>query len=79
MHNLVTRRTQHLEIGWFVATALRSRAAVVYFQEACSSAAWCFAAVVGADHGSLASFRWNSRAVGLAGFLDDGIALHDFG
>jgi len=35
--------------------------------------------MTGADQGGLAGFGWDGRAVGLAGFLDAGIALPNLG
>jgi len=52
---------------------------MVDLEKARSTAAWCFAAVVGFDHGGLTGFRRDCRAVGFAWLLDDGIALNDFG
>ncbi len=48
-------------------------------EKARPTTARCFAAMTGADQGGLALFRWDGRVVGLAGFLDAGIALHNCG
>jgi len=78
MDQLVAARAQYLEIGQFVATALRSWATVMDLKEARSPASRYFAAVTGADHRGLAGFRRDGRVVGLTGFPDDSITLDYF-